>query len=162
MFQKAPGLVFLFVPLGLAQTTADWTLERVPLSPPGRFYHAMAYDAADRQVVLYGGINISNSSLNDTWTWDGSQWTQQSPQTSPPTRLEHAMSFDSAHGQVVLFGGSGAKAVLNDTWVWDGSNWEQKFPATSPPAREGHVMAYDAAHGLVVLRCLLWRGEQNQ
>jgi uncharacterized protein (TIGR03437 family) len=150
IFRKALGLLLLLTPLGLTQTTPDWTLERVPLSPPARFFHAMAYDSTHRQVILYGGTNVA-SSFNDTWAWDGSQWTQQSPQTSPPLRIDHAKAFDSAHGQIVLFGGNGAAGELNDTWVWDGSNWEQKFPVANPPAREGHVMAYDAAHGLVVL-----------
>jgi len=84
----------------------------------------MAYDAARRQVVLFGGVNPNSGVLlNDTWVWDGSNWTQKSPQTSPPAREGHAMAYDIARGRVVLFGGLDAKMnTLNDTWLWDGIN----------------------------------------
>jgi hypothetical protein len=37
----------------------------------------MAYDAATRTVVLFGGLGAEDKPLNDTWTWDGSTWTEQ-------------------------------------------------------------------------------------
>jgi hypothetical protein len=44
---------------------------------PGVADAALAYDAADRQLVLFGGICTScggDSPLDGTWTWDGT-WT---------------------------------------------------------------------------------------
>ena len=37
-----------------------------------RHYHAMAYDVARGQVVLFGGWD--GSCRNDTWVWDGTNW----------------------------------------------------------------------------------------
>jgi len=128
----------------------DWVQKFPATSPPPRPDHAMAYDAARGQVVLFGGWDGSHL-LNDTWVWEGSNWVQKFPTTTPPARRGHAMAYDAARGQVVLFGGFGGSAALNDTWVWDGANWVQKFPATSPPVRGGHSMAYDAGRGEVVL-----------
>jgi uncharacterized protein (TIGR03437 family) len=139
---------------------SNWTQKSPQTSPPARARHAMAYDSAHGQVVLFGGFgrapansNVNLILLNDTWVWDGSNWTQKSPQTSPPARQYHAMAYDSTHGQAVLFGGMGAInfEYLNDTWVWDGSNWTQQSPQTSPPVREQHAMAYDSAHDQTVL-----------
>jgi Galactose oxidase, central domain len=140
----------LQVPSAIAE---DWTQKLPARSPSGRKGHAMAYDSAHGQVVLFGGAGADNAVLSDTWTWDGSNWTQRSPANSPPARDFHAMAYDSVHQQVVLFGGSTSSyySLLSDTWVWDGSNWAQKSPANSPPARFNHAMAYDAAHGQVVL-----------
>jgi hypothetical protein len=130
----------------------NWTQKSPSASPPARFYHAMAYDAAHGQVVLFGGYDFnSNTFFGDTWVWDGSNWTLKSPSASPPARSSHAMAYDSLHGQVVLFGGISGGSALGDTWVWDGSNWNQKSPSTNPPARSSHAMAYDTAHGQVVL-----------
>ncbi len=137
---------------------ADWTQKLPVNSPPARRNHAMAYDAAHGQVVLFGGsVPSSNGSndrvLSDTWTWDGSNWTKRSPANSPPARAYHSITYDSLHQQVVLFGGTtrfGA-SPFSDTWVWDGTNWTQKSTANSPPARINHAMAYDAARGQVVL-----------
>ena len=70
--------------------------------PPGRGYHAMAYDAVRQRVVLFGGSN-TNTILNDTWEYDGTTWTQRTPATSPSARGAHAMAYDAARdvtGQV--------------------------------------------------------------
>jgi hypothetical protein len=139
-------------------TAADWTQKLPVNNPPARRDHAMAYDAAHGQVVLFGGSvpssdGSNNRVLSDTWTWDGSNWTKRFTANSPPARAYHRMAYDSLHQQVVLFGGTTtfAASPFSDTWVWDGTNWTQKFPANSPPARRAHAMAYDAARGQVVL-----------
>jgi hypothetical protein len=76
-----------------------WTQESPATSPPARNGHAMAYDSAHGQVVLFGGV--ASGYLNDTWLWNGTNWTLQSPATSPPARYAHAMAYDSAHAQEV-------------------------------------------------------------
>jgi uncharacterized protein (TIGR03437 family) len=151
-------LTFFYASVLAAQTAANWTQQNPQTSPPPRIDHAMAYDSAHGQVVLFGGSGQNGTLLNDTWVWDGSNWTRLFPQSSPPPRSNPAMAYDSAHSQVVLFGGLSFSAgsltntYLNDTWVWDGSNWTQEQPlVTVPPGRYGHAMAYDSAHGQVVL-----------
>jgi Kelch motif protein len=128
----------------------DWTQKFPATSPPGREFHAMAFDSAHGQVVLFGGLG-SSGYIADTWVWDGSNWTQKFPSTNPPARADSAIAYDAAQGQVVLFGGQTNSGASADTWVWDGTSWTQKFPATSPPAREDHSLAYDSAHAQVVL-----------
>src|SRR5581483_10661132 len=46
------------------------------VGPGGRSEFAMAYDAARKRVVLFGGAPESGRLLNDTWEWDGRTWTQ--------------------------------------------------------------------------------------
>ena len=43
----------------------------------------MAYDAAHKVVVLFGGNSVSLGDLNDTWIWDGTNWTNVAPSVSP-------------------------------------------------------------------------------
>lgn len=131
-----------------------WTRQHATTNPPARAAASMAYDAAHRQVVLFGGHDCSSTPpcpmFNDTWTWDGTTWTEQHPQRSPPARDGAAMAYDASQGQVVLFGGS-AGSALGDTWTWDGQEWtEQAPPVISPPARFRAKMAYDAAQQQVV------------
>ena len=163
-YDSAHGQVVLFggavannsdVPTLLGDTWvwdgSTWTQKSPQNSPPARYQHAMAYDSAHGQVVLFGGLNGNpeNASFADTWLWDGTNWTQGSPQTSPAARNEHAMAYDSSQGEVVLFGGIGGGG--NDTWLWDGSNWTEANPQTSPVGRSGGTMSYDSAHDQVVL-----------
>jgi hypothetical protein len=128
----------------------NWTQKFPTSSPPPKTAHAMTYDAARGQVVLFGGFSNGVPSA-DTWVWDGTNWAQKFPATSPPTSVFVGMTYDSVRQQVVLFGAGVYPNVLADTWVWDGVNWTQKFPATSPPARIDHRLAFDVARGNVLL-----------
>jgi hypothetical protein len=132
---------------------SNWRQMQPALSPPARFGHAMAYDAASGKVVLFGGY-ADYGETNDTWTWDGANWTQVFSPACPLARTGHSMAFDALRGEVVLFGGfqsRGTPTWFSDTWVWDGSAWQQKLTATPPAARSGHVLAYHPGLGAVVM-----------
>jgi hypothetical protein len=119
----------------------------------------MAYDAATRTVVLFGGEAAASAGgqyLGDTWLWDGHRWSEAHPPVSPPPRMAAAMAYDASTGTIVLFGGEGNVppyqiGPLGDTWTWDGTNWRQWHPAISPQPRRGHGMAaYPPGHGVVM------------
>jgi hypothetical protein len=131
-----------------------WVQNSPPISPSGRDNAAMAYDAGNQRVVLFGGLDASQRVLDDTWEWDGisANWLELDPALRPPARCCAAMDYDPVSGNTVLFGGSGASAtMLGDTWTWDGSTWTAANPPTSPPARDGASMVYDAARGAILL-----------
>jgi hypothetical protein len=141
---------------GGSQARLTWVERVASLRPVVRESHAIAYDAAHAQTVLFGGLSGGEGALrlNDTWIWDGANWIQKFPALSPPGRFDHAMAFDAVHQEVVLFGGHvGAIPTVptDDTWVWNGSTWTQRFPTTRPPPRSGHAMVYDAARHETVL-----------
>jgi hypothetical protein len=79
--------------------------------PPARTDAAIAYDAANHSVVLFGGQGKS-STLHDTWIWNGSAWNQAHPATSPPPLGNAQMTYDPVSGDVLLVGSEEA-AVSN-------------------------------------------------
>ena len=101
-----------------AAAVPTWTKRAPAASPPARYGEALAYDAATRTVVLFGGDDRFESPLGDTWTWDGSTWTKQAPAAHPAARYDTESAYDAATGKVVLFGGLGNNGVLGDTWTW--------------------------------------------
>jgi hypothetical protein len=127
-------------------------------SPSPRQGAGMAYDPTTGTVLLFGGFDVNDVDLNDTWTWDGTTWTQQFPPVSPPAREidTQGLTHDPLTGTVLMFGGfDGTNSTvkpLQDTWEWNGKTktWTQKFPALSPPA-SSPTLAYDARHGNVLL-----------
>ena len=138
-----------FAPAHAQTLLPNWVLQSPATSPPADWDGAMAYDAAHRQVVLYGGFTGSS---NETWLWNGTNWSKANPLTVPTGLTNQAMAYDAAHGQVVMFGGSNASSTrLNETWLWNGTDWSKASPVNSPPARNGAAMVYDAAAGEVVL-----------
>jgi hypothetical protein len=124
-----------------------WTEQSPAVSPPARWAASMAYDAATKTVMLFGGVD----SKNDTWTWNGTTWTEQHPFPSPTTRWSASMAYDPATRSVVLFGGGTDSCLFNATWTWNGTKWTEHDPATSPGPRWQAAMADDAATGTVML-----------
>ena len=111
-----------------------------------RRHHAMAYDAKNGVVVVFGGFN--GSELGDTRLWDGTSWSNPGPANSPSPRSKHMMAYDSVREEVVLFGGTTGAA---ETWVWDGADWTQRMPVTSPSGRNAGAMCFDSVREEVVL-----------
>jgi hypothetical protein len=118
--------------------------------------HAIAYDIAREQAVLFGGADDSKV-CGDTWEWNGNKWIRVSV-TGPEPRTFPAMTYDSLRKKVVLFGGNRVlfgkfpdeDTFLNDTWEWDGETWRQiKVPG--PPPRAEAAIAFDGYRGRVVL-----------
>jgi hypothetical protein len=136
----------------------NWSAASTPVSPPARFHASIAYDAAHRKIVLFGGCGHvlryggCTSPLNDTWTWDGSTWKKENPSVTPTARSQAAMAYYPTAGNTMLSGGLTSAGVASDTWVWDGQNWlEVKPPASVPPARYGAGLGYSPLDGGLVL-----------
>ncbi len=128
----------------------SWTRRADATMGPGiRDHHAMTYDAERGVVVLYGGQNLIDEYLSETWEWDGESWERQ-PGAGPPARSTHRLVYDSDRRQVVLFGGWGPEAQLDDLWSYDTSGW-QRIEESGPTARGANRVAYDSARGQLVL-----------
>jgi hypothetical protein len=138
-------------------TGTTWRQLHPATSPPARHNADMIYDAADRDVVLFGGYD--GQYLGDTWTWNGTTWTQQDTPTAPAPRDTGSFGYDSATGTGILYGGFNGVSVFTDTWAWNGSSWTQLSTTTSPgPVQTGWQMADDAATG----QLLLFGGHRQQ
>lgn len=126
-----------------------------PLEPADRIGAAMAYDAADEQLVMFGGLDPATKTpivLNDTWTfvWNTStspasgDWAEINGTTAPSPRFDSAVAYDASEGKVVLFGGSTLKGyALGDTWLWNSTQWVRPTLPTRdvpPAARIGAAM----------------------
>jgi hypothetical protein len=113
----------------------NWQVVHPATVPPARAQASMAYDAAHRQTLLFGGTD-GKSVLNDTWAWNGTNWQQLHPATAPSARVDASMAYDASTQQTVLFAGvrgPGANATnLSDMWIWNGSNWAQHTTSSSP------------------------------
>ena len=111
----------------------------------------MAFDDANQEMVLFGGLTEAGVRLDDTWTWDGDDWTLRSPARSPSARSGARMAFDPVSGQLILVGGTTTDGITGETWTWDGSNWTELHPATPAPAVALPSVATDPASGTVLL-----------
>lgn len=137
---------------------AQWlSVSTDPLSPgPGpRAFHAMAYGAAQGQLLLFGGKRTSAlgtpTFFGDTWKWSGKAWTLLASD-GPGPRALHALAYNDNCDSAILFGGltGTGSDFLSDTWEWNGNAWA--LTATNaPPARDVFALAHDSAHAQTIL-----------
>ncbi|MCI4319724.1 MAG: kelch motif-containing protein [Thermoplasmata archaeon] len=132
----------------------NWHKLTPPLSPPGREVAAMAYDAVDGWVVLFGGLNQTHGVIGDTWNFSAGHWTNRTGAltASPKPRDLAAMAYDAADKSVILFGGrTGASKELGDTWSFAHGSWTRPTPAYAPSARGAEGLSATTSTGGVTL-----------
>ncbi|HEY0757133.1 MAG TPA: kelch repeat-containing protein [Ktedonobacteraceae bacterium] len=132
----------------------SWSKAQSRLAPPARNTTHLVYDALTECVLLFGGIGLDGSPLNDVWLWNGSLWTEQHPAQRPFPLGGAAIACDVARQQVILFGGrpglagsTGSNRVgsfSSTTWIWDGATWQAYPTKNTPPGRSGGQLVYDA------------------
>ncbi len=129
---------------------SSWTRQYPVTVPSARSKHAMAYDRARGEVVMFGGLGSNATLLGDTWLWDGSDWRAASG--GPLPRSDFALAYDSARQRTVLFGGSTTTAIFGDTWDWDGASWLRRAPriSCSPRSRVTLVEHRDRSQLLLI------------
>jgi hypothetical protein len=131
-----------------------WTIVAAP-GPGSRNLSSLAYDAARKVSLLFGGFGEDRVYRGDTWAWNGLSW-QLVSNSGPKARAGHKLVFDAGRKQVMLYGGTsvvdGKVERLEDMWRWNGSTWTEvdQGPVTPGP-RVGFSMAYDVKRRRTVL-----------
>lgn len=129
-----------------------WQQQHPAVSPSPRTDSAMAYDAAQQAIVLYGGITDNGISF-ETWTWNGATWQQQHPASTPTERQDLRLVYDNATQQTLLFGGlsvSGGPLAVSDTWTWNGTTW-LRVASQGAPDDPFESAAYDDATQTIIV-----------
>jgi hypothetical protein len=126
-----------------------WTQQQPATHPSARYDFGMAYDAARRQTVLFGGADAS-AYFNDTWTWDGTNWTEQHPAHRPQGAAGFGMVYDASRREVFVFMGE-PEGFGTTPWAWNGRDWKKHSAATKPHWREFVGGAYDGARRQTIM-----------
>lgn len=106
---------------------AAWTEKKI-MGPPARSRHAMATmgTGAASKIVVYGGLGLTTSELDDTWEYDGTAWTEKK---IPGPHAFQGMAMAALADKIVLFDGFPMMPV---TWEYDGASWtSKKLPGPS-------------------------------
>jgi hypothetical protein len=134
----------------------DWSEVRSVREPADRTQAGFAFDAADGEVVMFGGqnqagTNNSTDYYNDTWTYRAGVWTQHNLTPSPSPRRGSMLTYDPAEGALVLFGGSNNTTYFNDTWLYRHGVWMPVPTAVAPTPRRSAGFAFDPELGGILL-----------
>jgi hypothetical protein len=126
--------------------------------PSPRAGAMLAYDAAEKGMILFGGYTYTPSitviSFSDTWLFSGGHWTNLSASvgTPPSPRFDGSMVWDSYDNYVLLFGGELSPVVsAGDTWKFDGTWTNLTGTVGTPPTpRDGAAIA-NSPSGYILL-----------
>ncbi len=95
--------------------------------PPGRRDAFLEFDGARRELVLFGGRQIVDRSVEyftDTWAWNGAAWTLRQ-RSGPGPRIHGATVYDRRMRSVIIHGGGTPEGWRHDTWRWSGTDWRE-------------------------------------
>ena len=147
------ALLFLAGSLS-AQPLVFTKLDPASAKPSPRFDGAIAYDAANRQLFLFGGQD--SAPRNDLWIYspDRNQWIEAQPTgAKPPARFGHTLIYDPPRARLIAFGGQ-AGSFFSDVWAYDiaANSWRQLSRDQAGPSRRyGHSAILDPARDRMVI-----------
>ena len=125
-------------------------IQQATSGPPMRGAHVMAFDERMQKVLMFGGIDSSQTVFGGTWTWEGNEW-RLLPIQEVEGRTHTSLVYNSKDAVLVRFGGKNeSRTPFGDTWMLNGTGWEQ-LNVTGPPARIDHGAAYDCKRMRMVL-----------
>lgn len=110
--------------------------------PAARHDAALAFDAVNQRVLLFGGQSGATT-LNDTWAFDlaSRTWQELTSAVRPPARYSMVAGIDAMQDRLLITAGEAQSGQLfNDVWAFDlnTNTWsEVRANGESPAARYG-------------------------
>jgi cysteine-rich repeat protein len=162
---------------------SDWTLKQPATTPLARAGAAMAFDAINSRLIMFGGAtsgvcttcntNDTGDPVNETWSYNGTNWTQlapptASPYTQPAARSGATAAWDSANKYILMYGGmcvgNGTNCNNPDggTYAFDGTGWKAVGSALTSIDQGWMIasMAFDTTLGTAG-KMVMYRGAAN-
>jgi hypothetical protein len=140
-----------------------WTLERSAwvrvdhgAAPEGRGDAAVAWDADDSSLLVYGGLGVRLGAgpgnlgvpLHDAWALKAGTWSHL-PAGGPPALYDASAVWDAATHSVVVMLGMSCPQPVNDAWAWNGSAWTHstlpitaRWAAATAEDTNGNVLVF--------------------
>ena len=164
---RRPGSLFLFggrdaagAPLGdswgYSVEDNSWALLDGP-APSPRFGHAVAVDAGNRALYLFGGQADGETFFNDTWRFDldARSWSEIPTGDDRPSPRYGTSAVLDGEGNLIVSHGFTFEGRFDDTWVLDPKSgiWTDVSPApeTRPLKRCLHEAVWDAEQDRMLL-----------
>ena len=130
-----------------------WTEMKPSTSPPGRFHHGMAYDAAADRVLVWSNYSNYPDDVS-IWSYDfnTNTWEEIKPGEGayPLSRDFPVLAYDVESDRTILYGGI---PLGDETWAYayKTNTWTKLEPGTIPGRLSKHAIVYSTAADRVIL-----------
>jgi len=119
--------------------TNTWEKMAPAVSPLGRSYHAMVYDAGADRVIVWGGYGPIPVDVSIVWAYDYNTdtWEALDSSGAPQKGKNAAMVYDAVTDRSLLY-------VENELWAFDYevNLWTLLSDSPTPGKAEWHDMVY--------------------
>ncbi len=117
--------------------------DKIQLSQTPNAVRNMEMGALGDQIVLFGGTNMQNTPLNETWLLTNGAWVKGDYTIAPTARTGMAGTDDKV-SKFWIFGGYDNNTQFNDLWVFDRNlnGWSQISALNAPPSRAYASLSY--------------------
>jgi hypothetical protein len=133
----------------------DWSSFTPAANPPARRDAAVAYDSTRDRVVLFGGSvdGSPDTTLADTWEFDGNTWVETTPAASPGDRGAALCGYDPVRQLIVLANGQSETtgSLRKDTWVYSGGGWAEAAAANTPQGSSLEMLWHPTLQKLMIV-----------
>jgi N-acetylneuraminic acid mutarotase len=127
-----------------------WTDMQPKVSPPGRNYQSITYDAKADRVLTWGGTDVYNQPVGDSiWSYNvnSNSWQELNPGEDPhPNCRDYStMAYDAESDRSILVGGVPLGAYKDfGIWAYDYNTnaWLELKPNEEPGKVAKHHLAY--------------------
>jgi PKD repeat protein len=122
------------------------------------FGESLAYDAADQELIAFGGSGPLRNQMNTTWAFADDAWANLTASSVgcflecnlyPAGRTFASMTWDSITESILLVGGlnSSSDGSFNDSWSFAGNSWAPFDLGNSfaPPPEAGGAMPVNSS-----------------
>jgi N-acetylneuraminic acid mutarotase len=128
--------------------TNTWIKMQPEISPPGRYHHAMAYDAESDRVILWGGRGPVPVEVSSVWAYDynANVWEELESSGAPSPIGYAAMVYATSVDRSILY-------AEQELWAFDynTNTWTLLSDAALPGELTHHTMAYNTEADRVIL-----------
>lgn len=127
-----------------------------PSSPPARASAAIAWDAKDQALFVFGGIAADVTAgpgaqgvpLRDAWLLTRQGWA--SVQNGPTRTTFSGAIWNASNDRIEVIFGMVCPNPVNDSWSWDRTSGWSDVAASPVPARWGAALAADTSGNVLV------------
>jgi N-acetylneuraminic acid mutarotase len=128
--------------------------------PAARSEHSAVWDAVNGRMLVFDGINRTNSVLgmyfDDLWAYQpagsAGTWTPLAPTGGPPAvRADPTAVWDPTNNQMLAFGGEHNREYYNDVWAYRPISATWVALQLPPVAREQHTTVWDPTNNQMLM-----------
>ncbi len=122
--------------------------------PSGRTQHVAVWDAANKQMIIWGGYDGTKSNTGGRYDPNTDTWQSTSTGSNVPSgRYDHKAVWDDFNNQMIIWGGyDGTRTIIGGRYDPSTDSWQPtSIGANVPSGRTKHTAIWDNVNNQMII-----------